>query len=54
MDADLNVHLMEVNMSPNLTPSNDRFEKNSLSYEQVVHNTIKLVGLGSYVEVKPK
>lgn len=50
----MNVHLMEVNMSPNLTPSRAKFETNALSYEQVVYNTLKLVGLGSYVEVKPK
>ena len=43
IDNDLIVHLMEVNMSPNLTPAEDRFEKHATSYEQVVFNTLRCV-----------
>lgn len=38
---DFKVHLMEVNMSPNLTPSNDRFEGHALGYEQVVFHALR-------------
>lgn len=42
---------MEINMSPNLTPINDEFKENALIYEQVVYNTIMLIGAGSYYDV---
>lgn len=43
IDDDFIVHLMEVNMSPNLTPSADRYEGYASSYEQVVYNTLQCV-----------
>lgn len=48
IDDNFNLHIMEVNMSPNLTPSEDRHEPNGLGYEQVVYNTLKLVGAENY------
>lgn len=45
VDADLNVFLMEANMSPNL--SSAHFVQNQLLYEQVLYNLMRLVGVGS-------
>lgn len=50
--AALRVYLMEVNLSPNLTPTEDRYERWSLGYEQVISNTLNLIGAGSYLEFK--
>jgi hypothetical protein len=36
--------VMEVNMSPNLTPADDRTQENTLINEQVVYDTVKLIG----------
>jgi len=52
VDNDFDVWLMEVNLSPNLTPTKPKYEPNALGYEQVVHNVLKLVGAGSYYEFK--
>lgn len=54
VDDELNVHLIEINMSPNLTPTNQKSEKYNLMYEQLVYNTIELVGLGSYSDARPE
>ncbi|CAO1348344.1 unnamed protein product [Diamesa serratosioi] len=54
MDAEMNVYLMEVNMSPNLTPTNEKFENYSLGYEQLIFNTMKTIGAGSYGEMKQR
>ena len=43
IDSSLNVYLMEVNMSPNL--SSGHFKPNSVMYEQVIFSTLNLVGL---------
>lgn len=49
IDDDFTIHLMEVNMSPNLTPRGERFEGLALSFEQVVLNTLQCVmGISSY------
>lgn len=45
VDNDLNVFLMEANMSPNL--SSAHFLQNQLLYEQVLYNLLQLVGVGS-------
>jgi hypothetical protein len=45
---------MEVNMSPNLTPAKEEHEKYALIYEQLVFNTLKLVGAGSYDDFKTR
>lgn len=45
VNEDLHVFLMEVNMSPNL--SSGHFAKNKLIYEQVIYNTLSLVGLAT-------
>ena len=47
IDADMKVHLIEANMSPNL--SSAHFKQNSLLYEQVIYNMLNLVGVGSYL-----
>lgn len=44
IDDQLQVHLMEANMSPNLSSSH--FKENRLLYEQVVFNYLSLVGVG--------
>ena len=43
LDENLNVFLMEANMSPNL--SSAHFPANKLLYEQVIHSVLKLVGV---------
>jgi tubulin monoglycylase TTLL15 len=52
IDDQLRVYLMEVNMSPNLTPAKEKYERNAIHYEQVVYNTLKLVGAEGFVELK--
>lgn len=42
-DEYLNVYLLEVNMSPNLSPAH--FPQNKLLYEQVAFNALQIVGL---------
>lgn len=46
VDEDLNVYLMEANMSPNL--SSLHFKPNQLLYEQVIYNLISLTGLNQF------
>lgn len=41
---------MEVNLSPNLTPSNPKKQEYTLIYEQVVYNAVKIIGGQSYHE----
>ncbi|XP_072030526.1 probable tubulin polyglutamylase ttll-15 [Amphiura filiformis] len=43
LDEDLNVYLMEVNMSPNL--SSTHFTPNKYLYEHVIFNTLSVVGV---------
>jgi tubulin monoglycylase TTLL15 len=43
IDDNLKIYLMEANMSPNLTPADDRFEGHSESYEKVVYDTLNLI-----------
>jgi tubulin monoglycylase TTLL15 len=50
LDADLNPYVVEVNMSPNITPAGQKYEENILIYEQMVHNVVKMIGGGSYHE----
>lgn len=45
IDNDLQVFLMEANMSPNL--SSAHFPPNQLLYEQVIYHTLALLGIGS-------
>lgn len=48
IDEDLNVILIEANMSPNL--SSAHFKENKLLYEQVIYNYMNLVGIASPVQ----
>ncbi|KAG8182938.1 hypothetical protein JTE90_010567 [Oedothorax gibbosus] len=43
LDEDMNVFLLEVNMSPNLSAAH--FPDNRLLYEQIIYNSLSLVGL---------
>lgn len=45
IDDKLKVHLMEANMSPNL--SSAHFKPNSLLYEQILYSVLNMVGIGS-------
>ncbi|XP_032664679.1 probable tubulin polyglutamylase ttll-15 [Odontomachus brunneus] len=47
LDEDLNVYTMEANMSPNL--SSAHYPPNQLLYEQVIFNTLALVGVGKRI-----
>ena len=53
-DANLKAYVLEVNKSPNLTPPADKFKPNTLNQEHVVYNTLKLVGLSTYSELRPR
>lgn len=48
IDNNENVHLLEANMSPNL--SSAHFLQNTLLYEQVIYNLLNLVGIGVTIE----
>lgn len=52
VDKELNVHLMEVNMSPDLNFKNDKDERLKMMSLQVVKDTLNIVGAGSYHEFK--
>jgi tubulin monoglycylase TTLL15 len=43
LDADLNLYLMEANMSPNL--SSKHFALNRMLYEQVLYSLLRLNGI---------
>ncbi|XP_039968539.1 probable tubulin polyglutamylase ttll-15 [Bactrocera tryoni] len=49
VDDNLQVYLMEVNMSPNL--SSAHFKPNALLYQQVLYNVLNLVGVGSPLRI---
>lgn len=46
-DDEMNAHLMEANMSPNL--SSAHFPPNQLLYEQVLYNALGLLGIGTLI-----
>ncbi|XP_020287030.1 tubulin polyglutamylase TTLL7 isoform X2 [Pseudomyrmex gracilis] len=50
LDEDLNVYMMEANMSPNL--SSAHYPPNQLLYEQVIFNTFALVGIGKRIKTE--
>jgi tubulin monoglycylase TTLL15 len=50
LDAELNPFVVEVNMSPNLTPAAEKYERNALIYEQLIYNVVKMIGGGSHHE----
>lgn len=50
IDDELNVHLLEINMSPNLTPAADEYERNRIQYEHVVHSVLRLIGAEGFLE----
>lgn len=50
IDAELNPYVLEVNMSPNVSPANEKYEENVLIYEQLVFNVIQMIGAGSSYE----
>jgi len=37
-------------MSPNMTPISNKFEENSIFYEQIIYNVVKMIGGGSFME----
>ncbi|KAL7025475.1 hypothetical protein ACKWTF_013490 [Chironomus riparius] len=52
VDKELNVHLMEINMSPDMNFENDKDERLKTMSLQVVKDTLNMVGAGSYHEFK--
>lgn len=51
LDEELNPYNVEINMSPNLTPTEEVYEEHALIYEQLIYNTLQIVGGGSYYEM---
>lgn len=43
---------MEVNMSPNLTPAHEKYERNAVQYEQVIYNALQIVGGLRFLDLK--
>lgn len=50
IDDELKVHLMEINMSPNL--SSEHFKQNALLYEQILYSVFNLLGVGTALRAK--
>ncbi|KAG5680163.1 hypothetical protein PVAND_009688 [Polypedilum vanderplanki] len=50
VDNNMDPYVMEVNMSPNLTPAEKRYEENCNLYEPLVYNAVQMVGGASYYE----
>ncbi|KAG5677462.1 hypothetical protein PVAND_007220 [Polypedilum vanderplanki] len=50
IDNKMNPYVMEVNMSPNLTPADKRYEENCNLYEPMVYNVVQMIGGASYFE----
>lgn len=48
----LKPHVMEVNMSPNLTPAHEKYERNAVQYEQVIYNALQIVGGLRFLDLK--
>lgn len=49
IDAKLNLHIMEINMSPNLHAQGHIVNNRNL-FESVIYNTFNLVGVGTYLK----
>jgi hypothetical protein len=45
---------MEVNMSPNLTPTEKKYEENKKIYEQMIYSVVKMIGGASKYEFKSR
>lgn len=52
IDEELKPYLMEIEMSPNLAPSSD--ELFDVNYEQIIYNTISILGLDDRSKRKPR
>ena len=52
VDDQINAYLMEINMSPNLTPMKEEYERSAIHYEQVIYHTLRLIGAEGFVEFK--
>lgn len=52
VDDKFNIHLMEINMSPNLTPTIERDERHAVMYEQLIYNIISIMGLRNKLEME--
>ncbi|KAG5668715.1 hypothetical protein PVAND_016643 [Polypedilum vanderplanki] len=46
------VHLLEVNMSPSMTPNKPQYERHADFYEQVVYNALRVVGAEGFAMFK--
>jgi hypothetical protein len=42
---------MEINMSPNITPESDKFEKNAIVREKMVNEVLNLAGAANYFDI---
>lgn len=42
---------MEVNLSPNITPTSEKFERNAKIREQMVYDSLRLIGANSYFDL---
>lgn len=51
IDEALKVYLMEINLSPNITPTSNKYEVNAKFREQMVHDALRLVGAGSFLDM---
>jgi tubulin monoglycylase TTLL15 len=47
MEENFKLYLMEINMSPNITPNSKRFEKNAIKREKMIFEAVNLIGAGN-------
>lgn len=54
LNEDLEPHITEVNMSPSMVARDELDEGETPTLEQLIHNTLKLVGAGSKLDLMAK
>ena len=51
LNENLEPHITEVNMSPAVTPNSDTADTFTQTYEQLIYETLQLVGAGSKADL---
>ena len=51
LDENLEVFVMEINLSPSMTPTKRRYEPMALLSEPIIYSTVQMVGGANYHEI---